>query len=96
MIKKINESYQRLKTYFLFQGNKSGPQKKWSVYEGVKMMVTSTFLTGQQEPSRLLPKTGMPPVKNGKGHLPYNGDTPKTYDLSSALALATSISHIQR
>ncbi|KYN09887.1 Protein unc-79 like protein [Trachymyrmex cornetzi] len=77
------------------QGNKSGPQKKWSVYEGVKMMVTSTFLTGQQEPPRLFPKTAMP-TKNGKGHLPYNGDTLKTYDLSSALALATSISHIQR
>lgn len=59
------------------------------------MMVTSTFLTGQQEP-RFLSKTAMPPVKNGKGHLPYNGDTSKTYDLSSALALATSISHIQR
>lgn len=60
------------------------------------MMVTNTFLTGQQEPPRLLPKTAMPPIKNGKGHLPYNGDTSKTYDLSSALALATSISHIQR
>lgn len=59
------------------------------------MMVTSTFLTGQQEPPRLLPKT-MPPIKNGKGHLPYNGDTSKTYDLSSSLALATSISYIQR
>lgn len=57
------------------------------------MMVTSTFLTGQQEP-KFLSKTAMPPIK--KGHLPYNGDTSKTYDLSSALALATSISHIQR
>lgn len=79
----------------LLQGNKSGPQKKWSVYEGVKMMVTSTFLTGQQEPPRLFPKTAMP-TKNGKGHLPYNGDTSKTYDLSSAFTLATSISHIQK
>jgi len=60
------------------------------------MMVTSTFLTGQQEPPKLLPKTAMPPIKNGKGHLPYNGDTSKTYDLSSALTLATSISRIQR
>lgn len=60
------------------------------------MMVTSTFLTGQQEPPKFLPKTAMPSVKNGKGHLPYNGDTSKTYDLSSALALATSISNIQR
>lgn len=59
------------------------------------MMVTSTFLTGQ-EPPRLLPKTAMPSIKNGKGHLPYNGDTSRTYDLSSALALATSISHIQK
>ncbi|XP_011871476.1 PREDICTED: protein unc-79 homolog [Vollenhovia emeryi] len=78
------------------QGNKGGPQKKWSVYEGVKMMVTSTFLTGQQEPPRLFPKTATPPIKNGKGHLPYNGDTSRSYDLSSAFALATSISHIQR
>lgn len=81
---------------FLLQGNKGGPQKKWSVYEGVKMMVTSTFLTGQQDSSRHLPKTAVPSMKNGKGHLPYNGDTPKTYDLSSALAIATSISHFQR
>jgi len=79
----------------LLQGNKSGSQKKWSVYEGVKMMVTSTFLTGQQEPPRFFPKTTMP-TKNSKGHLPYNGDTSKTYDLSSALTLATSISHIQK
>ncbi|XP_018400157.1 PREDICTED: protein unc-79 homolog isoform X2 [Cyphomyrmex costatus] len=77
------------------QGSKSGPQKKWSVYEGVKMMVTSTFLAGQQEPPKFLPKPVMS-TKNGKGRLPYNGDMSKTYDLSSALALATSISHIQK
>lgn len=80
----------------MLQGNKGGPQKKWSVYEGVKMMVTSTFLTGPQEPPRGGFLSAMAPIKNGKGHLPYNGDTSKTYNLSSALALATSISHIQR
>ncbi|XP_072766929.1 protein unc-79 homolog isoform X2 [Anoplolepis gracilipes] len=80
------------------QGNKTGPSKKWSVYEGVKMMVTGTFLTGQQEFPKLQPKTSVPPLKNGKGHLPYNGDTvsSKPYNFSSALAVATSISHIQR
>lgn len=74
------------------------PQKKWSVYEGVKMMVTSTFLTGQQEPAKFHPKTLPLSVKNAKGQLPYNGDTisSKPFDLSSALAVATSISHIQR
>ncbi|EFN81676.1 Uncharacterized protein KIAA1409 [Harpegnathos saltator] len=73
------------------------PQKKWSVYEGVKMMVTSTFLTGQQESSKFHPKTPILPGKNAKGQLPYNGDTisSKPYNLSSALAVATSISHIQ-
>ncbi|XP_067215729.1 protein unc-79 homolog isoform X2 [Linepithema humile] len=77
------------------QGNKSGAQKKWSVYEGVKMMVTSTFLTGQQEPLKYQPKTIMPSVKNGKG--PFNGNTiSKPYDFSSALAIATSISNVQR
>ncbi|XP_032682267.1 protein unc-79 homolog isoform X3 [Odontomachus brunneus] len=74
------------------------PQKKWSVYEGVKMMVTSTFLTGQQEPAKFHSKISALPVKNAKGQLPYNGDTisSKPFDLSSALAVATSISHIQR
>lgn len=74
------------------------PQKKWSVYEGVKMMVTSTFLTGQQDLSRFHPKTSILPVKNGKGQLSYNGDTilSKPFDLSSALAVATGISHFQR
>lgn len=81
---------------FLFQSNKGVSQKKWSVYEGVKMMVTSTFLTGQQElPPKLPSKTAMP-IKNGKTS--RNGDTvsSKPYDFSSALAVATSISHIQR
>ncbi|XP_034177759.2 UNC-79 domain-containing protein [Osmia lignaria lignaria] len=31
------------------QGVKPGPQKKWSVHEGVKMMVTSTLLSGQAD-----------------------------------------------
>ncbi|XP_076284317.1 UNC-79 domain-containing protein isoform X2 [Lasioglossum baleicum] len=31
------------------QGPKQGPQKKWSVHEGVKMMVTSPFLSGQAD-----------------------------------------------
>lgn len=62
------------------------------------MMVTSTFLTGQQEPVKFQPKTIMPPVKNGKGQLPFNGDTipSKPYNFSSALAIATSISNVQR
>lgn len=62
------------------------------------MMVTGTFLTGQQELPKIQSKTTVPSLKNGKGHLPYNGDTvsSKPYDLSSALAVATSISHIQR
>lgn len=61
------------------------------------MMVTSTFLTGQQEPPKFQSKPIMS-AKNAKGQLPHNGDNnfPKSYDLSSALALATSISHIQR
>lgn len=63
------------------------------------MMVTGTFLTGQQELPKFQSKTTVPPLKNEKKeHLPYNGDTilSKPYDLSSALAVATSISHIQR
>jgi len=80
---------------FLLQ-DKSGSQKKWSVYEGVKMMVTSTFLTSQQDPSKS--KIVMPLTRNGKAQMSHNGDTilSKSYDLSSALAVATSISHIQR
>ncbi|XP_043258139.1 protein unc-79 homolog [Colletes gigas] len=31
------------------QSTKAGPQKKWSVHEGVKMMVTSSFLGGQPD-----------------------------------------------
>ncbi|CAL7949507.1 unnamed protein product [Xylocopa violacea] len=31
------------------QSGKPGPQKKWSVHEGVKMMVTSTLLSGQPD-----------------------------------------------
>ncbi|KAG9433958.1 protein unc-79 isoform X9 [Apis mellifera carnica] len=34
------------------QSTKIGPQKKWSVHEGVKMMVTSTLLTGQADLQR--------------------------------------------
>ncbi|XP_043792736.1 protein unc-79 homolog isoform X9 [Apis laboriosa] len=34
------------------QSTKTGPQKKWSVHEGVKMMVTSTLLTGQADLQR--------------------------------------------
>ncbi|XP_076235457.1 UNC-79 domain-containing protein [Calliopsis andreniformis] len=37
------------------QSGKSGPQKKWSVHEGVKMMVTSTFLTGQADLQKYSP-----------------------------------------
>lgn len=60
------------------------------------MMVTSTFLTGQQEPSKFQPKTIVSPVK--KGQLPFNGNTisSKPYDFSSALAIATSIPNVQR
>lgn len=67
--------------------------KKWSVYEGVKMMVTSTFLS---EPPKSQPKTTV--LKSVKGQLPFNGDaiSSKPYNLSSALAVATSISNIQR
>lgn len=99
----MNEHYHQSKStcHLLLQGNKSGPQKKWSVYEGVKMMVTGTFLTGQQELPKFQSKTTVvPPLKNEKKeqHLPYNGNTisSKPYNLSSALAVATSISHIQR
>lgn len=62
------------------------------------MIVSSTFLTGQQEPSKFHPKTSTIPAKNAKGQLPYNGDTisSKPYDLSNALAVATSISQLQR
>lgn len=61
------------------------------------MMVTSTFLTGQQEPPKFQSKTIASPVKNGKGQLPFNGNTiSKPYNFSSALAIATSISNVQR
>ncbi|XP_020280656.1 protein unc-79 homolog isoform X3 [Pseudomyrmex gracilis] len=79
-----------------YQGNKSGPSKKWGVYEGMKMMVTGTFMTGQ-EPPKPQSKISAPTAKNGKRQLPYNGDNvTKSFDLSGAFAVATSISHIQR
>lgn len=79
------------------QGNKSGPSKKWGVYEGMKMMVTGTLMAGQQELPKPQAKITAPTAKNGKKQLPYNGDNvTKSFDLSSAFAVATSISHIQR
>lgn len=35
--------------FYTKQSTKAGPQKKWSVHEGVKMMVTNTFLGGQPD-----------------------------------------------
>ncbi|XP_015191031.1 PREDICTED: protein unc-79 homolog isoform X6 [Polistes dominula] len=78
------------------QANKQfGAQKKWSVQEGVKMMVTSTFLGGQHDSSKQPSKVT---ITEGKGQLPFNGDSTSTrpFGLSSAFAVATSISHIQR
>lgn len=62
------------------------------------MMVTSTFLSGPQEPSKFQPRTPVLPAKNIKGQLPQNGNTvsSKPFNLSCALAVATGISHIQR
>ncbi|CAK9822552.1 Protein unc-79 homolog [Anthophora retusa] len=37
------------------QSTKAGPQKKWSVHEGVKMMVTSTLLSGQPDLQKYTP-----------------------------------------
>ncbi|KAG7202977.1 hypothetical protein KM043_010111 [Ampulex compressa] len=82
------------------QGGKAGPQKKWSVHEGVKMMVTSTFLSGQQEIQKYTPvsKPAVVPEKSFTAQLAFNGDTTtsKPGGLSSALAVATSISYIQK
>lgn len=38
---------------------KAGSQKKWSVHEGVKMMVTSTLLSGQADLQRYTPVSRM-------------------------------------
>ncbi|XP_012272273.1 protein unc-79 homolog [Orussus abietinus] len=67
--------------------------KKWSVHEGVKMMVTSSFLGGQHEPLRM--------PSSGKSNIQYsapNNDiaTQKSSGLSGAIAVAASISQIQR
>lgn len=41
------------------QSTRTGPQKKWSVHEGVKMMVTGTLLSGQADLQRYTPASRM-------------------------------------
>ncbi|KAK9304372.1 hypothetical protein QLX08_004330 [Tetragonisca angustula] len=47
-------------SYFKLKDSaKAGSQKKWSVHEGVKMMVTSTLLSGQADLQRYTPVSRM-------------------------------------
>lgn len=80
------------------QTHKFGTQKKWSVHEGVKMMVTSTFLAGQHDCSKQPSISKVPEERGTTSQLTFNGDTTsaRPFGLSSAFAVATSISHIQR
>lgn len=61
------------------------------------MMVTSTFLGGQHESSKQ-PSMSKVSITEEKGQLHFNGDNipARPFGLSSAFAVATSISHIQR
>ncbi|XP_024935949.1 protein unc-79 homolog isoform X2 [Cephus cinctus] len=68
-------------------------QKKWSVHEGVKMMVTSSLLSRQHESLRF-PSS----VKANVAVHATNNDnpSPKPTGLCSAIAVAAGISNIQR
>lgn len=61
------------------------------------MMVTSTFLSGQHESSKQ-PSVSKVAITEEKGQSYFNGDntSARPFGLSSAFAVATSISHIQR
>ncbi|XP_048512569.1 protein unc-79 homolog isoform X11 [Athalia rosae] len=78
------------------QVNNSLLNKKWGVHEGVKMMVTSSFLSGQQHSQ----KSAIPPVSTAKPPTVTqsgpNGSVviKPTSGLASAIAVATGVPNI--
>nr|XP_033322504.1 uncharacterized protein LOC117218314 [Megalopta genalis] len=54
------------------------PQKKWSVHEGVKMMVTSPFLSGQADFQKIASIAKALPEKIPEGSTPEKGILERT------------------
>lgn len=77
--------------YYDVQMSGSSFQKKWSVHEGVKMMVASTLLSGQATQ----PKTSSPPkltaIENTE-----NSNSSKSVARTNALATSTPSTTFQR
>ncbi|KZC06519.1 Protein unc-79 like protein [Dufourea novaeangliae] len=70
------------------QPAKSGPQKKWSVHEGVKMMVTSTFLGGQPDFHKYAPMVKALTERVPERTMPEKGILEKTITEKPALEKA--------